>query len=321
MASAVGRLLLAALGEDDPALQAALPAVLPRLEGIRERFDPDAHGGAHLLGIRGTVVVAHGSASRRGVANALRLAAEGAERGLVERIAGGLAVADGAHPAGAPSLGHTFADRDLLRRALTHRSHDPDDSNERLEFLGDAVLEFVITNHLYASSGRNEGEMTKVRISVVSQDGAQARWPRASGWGRRCCSTPGRRRPGAGASRRSWPTPSRRCWGRCTWTPAWKPPRGRDPGATGPRCSPSAARPRGTATPSPGCRRPWPAPGWCRPTPPRGRGPTTPGCSSPRSSAGGRILGSGTGTSKKAAEQAAARRALDLLAAEEAADA
>jgi glycerol-3-phosphate acyltransferase PlsX len=90
MASAMGRLLLAALAEDDPALRAALPAVLPRLEGIRERFDPDAHGGAHLVGTRGTVVVAHGSASRVGVANALSLAAEGAERNLVERIEAGL---------------------------------------------------------------------------------------------------------------------------------------------------------------------------------------------------------------------------------------
>jgi glycerol-3-phosphate acyltransferase PlsX len=90
MASAMGRLLLAALGGEDPALQAALPAVLPRLAGIRERLDPDTHGGAHLLGTRGTVVVAHGSASRRGVANALLLAAEGAEQHLVDRIAAGL---------------------------------------------------------------------------------------------------------------------------------------------------------------------------------------------------------------------------------------
>jgi glycerol-3-phosphate acyltransferase PlsX len=87
MASMMGRLLLAVLGEDDPALQAA---VLPRLGALRERFDPDAHGGAHLLGVRGTVVVAHGSASRRGVANALHLAAAGAEGGLVERIAAGV---------------------------------------------------------------------------------------------------------------------------------------------------------------------------------------------------------------------------------------
>jgi glycerol-3-phosphate acyltransferase PlsX len=90
MAAAVGRLVLAVLSGEEPALQAALPVVLPLNVGIRERFDPDTHGGAHLLGTRGTVVVAHGSASRVGVANALVLAAEGAERGLVERIEAGL---------------------------------------------------------------------------------------------------------------------------------------------------------------------------------------------------------------------------------------
>ena len=67
------------------------------------------------------------------------------------------------------ALGHTFGDRNLLERALTHRSHDPAVSNERLEFLGDSVLEFVITGHLYASSGLDEGMMTKVRVSVVSR--------------------------------------------------------------------------------------------------------------------------------------------------------
>ncbi|HUU61547.1 MAG TPA: ribonuclease III [Acidimicrobiia bacterium] len=75
---------------------------------------------------------------------------------------------------GAPSrleeaLGHTFSDRSLLERALTHRSHDPAFSNERLEFLGDSVLEFVVTGYLYASSGLDEGMMTKVRVSVVSR--------------------------------------------------------------------------------------------------------------------------------------------------------
>jgi ribonuclease III len=67
------------------------------------------------------------------------------------------------------ALGHTFGDRSLLERALTHRSHDPAVSNERLEFLGDSVLEFVITGYLYASSGLDEGMMTKVRVSVVSR--------------------------------------------------------------------------------------------------------------------------------------------------------
>lgn len=67
------------------------------------------------------------------------------------------------------ALGYTFLDRGLLERALTHRSYGPDDSNERLEFLGDAVLEFVVTGHLYGSSALDEGMMTKVRVAVVSR--------------------------------------------------------------------------------------------------------------------------------------------------------
>jgi ribonuclease-3 len=67
------------------------------------------------------------------------------------------------------ALGHTFADRDLLRLALTHRSCDPEASNERLEFLGDSVLEFVVTSEVFASSGLDEGRMTKVRVSVVNR--------------------------------------------------------------------------------------------------------------------------------------------------------
>ncbi len=51
------------------------------------------------------------------------------------------------------SLGHTFSQPELLRLALTHRSVSSDDpsrnDNERLEFLGDAVLQLVITDMLY----------------------------------------------------------------------------------------------------------------------------------------------------------------------------
>jgi glycerol-3-phosphate acyltransferase PlsX len=50
------------------------------------RLDPDAYGGAYLLGLRGVVVIAHGSSSSRAVANAIRLAAKGVEERLVERL-------------------------------------------------------------------------------------------------------------------------------------------------------------------------------------------------------------------------------------------
>jgi len=76
--------------DDDPAFQEAAGAVLPKLLAVRQRFDPEAHGGAHLVGIKGTVVISHGSSSRVAVANALQMAAEGAEQGLPAKIEAGL---------------------------------------------------------------------------------------------------------------------------------------------------------------------------------------------------------------------------------------
>jgi ribonuclease-3 len=72
------------------------------------------------------------------------------------------------------SLGHTFAQPALLRLALTHRSVSSDDparqDNERLEFLGDAVLQLVVTDLLYGSYPHlAEGQMAKVRAAVVSR--------------------------------------------------------------------------------------------------------------------------------------------------------
>ena len=56
------------------------PAGRPR---AGQRLDPDTYGGAYLLGLRGLAVIAHGNSSRRAVANAIRLAARGVERGVV----------------------------------------------------------------------------------------------------------------------------------------------------------------------------------------------------------------------------------------------
>jgi len=91
VARAVGRFVLEGLAaETDPAVQEAAAIILPKLMALRERFDPEAYGGAHLVGVKGTVVIAHGSSTRRAIANALTLASEGAERGLVDRIEAGL---------------------------------------------------------------------------------------------------------------------------------------------------------------------------------------------------------------------------------------
>ena len=69
-------------------------------------------------------------------------------------------------------LGFEFKDPNLLRTALTHRSyineHKQDgDHNERLEFLGDAVLELVSSDFLYRSYDEPEGIMTALRAALV----------------------------------------------------------------------------------------------------------------------------------------------------------
>jgi ribonuclease-3 len=73
------------------------------------------------------------------------------------------------------ALGHRFANRALLDASLVHRSHTaehPDEpDNERLEFLGDAVLQLVVTDFLYANHGElREGQMAKVRAACVNRD-------------------------------------------------------------------------------------------------------------------------------------------------------
>lgn len=68
----------------------------------------------------------------------------------------------------------SFSKIDTLRQALVHRSYlnehrdFPLDHNERLEFLGDAVLELVVTDHLYAEYENPEGELTNWRASLVN---------------------------------------------------------------------------------------------------------------------------------------------------------
>jgi ribonuclease III len=70
-------------------------------------------------------------------------------------------------------LNTEFKNKDLLRQAVVHRSYlneNPDfelEHNERLEFLGDAVLELVVTDHLYHHYELPEGEMTNLRSAIV----------------------------------------------------------------------------------------------------------------------------------------------------------
>jgi ribonuclease-3 len=67
-------------------------------------------------------------------------------------------------------LGHRFAQPALLQRALTHRSFGAE-HNERLEFLGDAVLNLVVSALLYQRfAGSDEGDLSRVRAHLVRED-------------------------------------------------------------------------------------------------------------------------------------------------------
>ncbi len=60
--------------------------IRPAARRVRRRLDPETYGGAYLLGLRGLVVIAHGSSSRVAIANAIRLAARGVEHDIVKRL-------------------------------------------------------------------------------------------------------------------------------------------------------------------------------------------------------------------------------------------
>lgn len=71
------------------------------------------------------------------------------------------------------SIGYTFKNKALIEEALTHTSfanENNTESNEKLEFLGDSILEFISSKYLYTNYPKlNEGELTKVRATVVCE--------------------------------------------------------------------------------------------------------------------------------------------------------
>lgn len=90
-------------------------------------------------------------------------------------------------------LGYRFNKRELLEKALVHKSFanekfgDPGASNERLEFLGDAVLDLVVAQHLFMQFPElPEGELSRIRSELVSAP-ALARLARSLSLGRYLC--------------------------------------------------------------------------------------------------------------------------------------
>lgn len=75
------------------------------------------------------------------------------------------------------TIGYVFRDKELLKSCLTHKSWsntNGGEDNERLEFLGDAVLELIVTEALYKSTHLNEGALTGLRQQYVSQTALEA---------------------------------------------------------------------------------------------------------------------------------------------------
>jgi ribonuclease III len=66
-------------------------------------------------------------------------------------------------------IGYQFKDMNLLRTALTHRSVASQDNNERLEFLGDSIVNFIIAKAIYRQFPKaKEGELSRLRANLVN---------------------------------------------------------------------------------------------------------------------------------------------------------
>ena len=69
-------------------------------------------------------------------------------------------------------LGYVFKDKALIIEALTHKSYKKAYDNERLEFLGDAVLDLVVGEYLFSKfTNSDEGKLSKIRASLVNETG------------------------------------------------------------------------------------------------------------------------------------------------------
>ena len=68
-------------------------------------------------------------------------------------------------------IGYQFRQQDLLEQALTHRSYSRSNNNERLEFLGDSILNLIISNHIYLRfTDADEGDLSRIRASLVKEE-------------------------------------------------------------------------------------------------------------------------------------------------------
>ena len=149
-------------------------AIMASMASIQSRLDPEKYGGAYLVGVKGVVIIAHGSSSRIAIANAIAMGAEGREgrpgrgtRAKADTLMTELSALEAA-------LGYTFDDISYLQQAMVHRSYGAEvpghESNERFEFLGDTVLQLIVTDFIFHEyTDLPEGELAKIRAASVNR--------------------------------------------------------------------------------------------------------------------------------------------------------
>ena len=125
-------------------------------------------------------------------------------------------------------LGYTFRDPELLRAALYHSSYANEHrsegirSNERLEFLGDAVLGFVSAEHLFKKHPElPEGDLTRIRAALVCEESLHE-VAQSLDLGSHLLLGKGEEQGGGRPP--YWPTPPSRYLPPCIWTAGWTPP-------------------------------------------------------------------------------------------------
>ena len=147
--------------------------VMKDLKNMKTHFDYNRYGGAPILGASKPVFKAHGSAKAVTVKNAIRLSVEYVKANAIEAICcfRSFIMEDLQK-----RIGYTFKNTDLLTEALTHSSYANEHKakhikyNERLEFLGDAVLSIVVSDYIFKHCPElPEGELTKLRASLVCE--------------------------------------------------------------------------------------------------------------------------------------------------------
>ena len=155
---------------------------------LKHQMDSEEYGGAPFLGAKQPVIKAHGSSKAKGIKNAIRQAKICVENdlcGTMQSALDELAAAQkpeekkGVNTTMSHQLetiiGYKFKNPELLEIALTHTSYanesrTPVKHNERLEFLGDSVLQIVSADYLFhAYADRPEGDLTRIRASLVSE--------------------------------------------------------------------------------------------------------------------------------------------------------